>query len=584
MTGVPTDILTTEANLEPSRVLSNHGLENLTVFCRLLGYVRHFHPSDQAAQTSWEAFAVSGVRYIENCAEVSALLQALHELFRPIAPTIQIFAGDEQPAHSPHLSARARDLKVVTWQHHGAGQVAPPQSVYQSHRIWFEAAAVNASSLVANPAKPFIANLGAGLSAAVPLALYADAHGTLPRIEYPKRLLDNDIVYSGNDRATRLAAVMLGWNILQHFYPYFDVAKVDWLQELPKALTAAAIDPDEVSFLQSLRRLVAALHDGHGAVNHTCEPDLQTLPIVWKWIEDHLVIVSIAPDVAGSDVRIGDVVASIDGRPSLEAIQDLEQLVSAASPPLKRLGAISWLTLGPPGSCARLRLVRDGTQEHEVELSRYSMLLPYAGGEARPSITAELKHGVQYFDLTRGTDSEFEAALPQLAVARGLILDLRGYPKVSMTFLQHLTDAPLSSAMWHIPIISKPDHLDRVYIADRWQLEPLRPRITAKVVILTDERAISFAETMLAIVEAYKLAEIVGSTTAGTNGNIVRCTLPGRYDLVWTGLRVLKHDGSEHHGNGVRPTVTINRTLKGVSEGRDEVLERAVEIISDQLD
>ena len=39
---------------------------------------------------------------------------------------------------------------------------------------------------------------------------------------------------SAEDRATRLAAVALAWNVLQHFYPYFDVVQTDWPGALPQ--------------------------------------------------------------------------------------------------------------------------------------------------------------------------------------------------------------------------------------------------------------------------------------------------------------------------------------------------------------
>ena len=93
------------------------------------------------------------------------------------------------------------------------------------------------------------------------------------------------------------------------------------------------------------------------------------------------------------------------------------------------------------------------------------------------------------------------------------------------------------------------------------------------------ERAISQAETYLGIVEHYKLAAIVGSPTAGTNGNINPFTLPGGYLVWWTGMKVLKHDGSRHHGVGIQPTVPVARTIQGVARGRDEVLERAIKLI-----
>jgi C-terminal processing protease CtpA/Prc len=72
------------------------------------------------------------------------------------------------------------------------------------------------------------------------------------------------------------------------------------------------------------------------------------------------------------------------------------------------------------------------------------------------------------------------------------------------------------------------------------------------------------------------MGEIVGGPTAGTNGNINPFTLPGGYNVVWTGMKVLKHDKSQHHGVGIQPTVPVQRTVAGVAAGKDEVLEAAV--------
>jgi hypothetical protein len=44
-------------------------------------------------------------------------------------------------------------------------------------------------------------------------------------------------------------------------------------------------------------------------------------------------------------------------------------------------------------------------------------------------------------------------------------------------------------------------------------------------------------------------------------------------------MKALKRDGSRHHGVGVLPTVPVGRTIKGIAEGRDEVLERALDLI-----
>jgi hypothetical protein len=54
---------------EPARPLAGRGRENLEAFARLLGYVRHFHPSDEAAATDWDTFAISGVRRAEGATQ-----------------------------------------------------------------------------------------------------------------------------------------------------------------------------------------------------------------------------------------------------------------------------------------------------------------------------------------------------------------------------------------------------------------------------------------------------------------------------------------------------------------------------------
>jgi C-terminal processing protease CtpA/Prc len=185
-------------------------------------------------------------------------------------------------------------------------------------------------------------------------------------------------------------------------------------------------------------------------------------------------------------------------------------------------------------------------------------------------------------DLDRVTPAQLEAALPSLEGASGLVFDLRGYPDGlnPFTFFSHLFREPGASAQWHIPIVTRPDDPGQRFDArDRWELRPAAPYLAAPRVFITDGRAISFAESMMGIVEAYRLGEIVGQPTAGTNGNVNPFELSGGYSIGWTGMRVLKHDGSRHHGVGILPTVPVQRTRAGVAAGRDELLERAIEVV-----
>lgn len=43
------------------------------------------------------------------------------------------------------------------------------------------------------------------------------------------------------------------------------------------------------------------------------------------------------------------------------------------------------------------------------------------------------------------------------------------------------------------------------------------------------------------------------------------------------------HDGSAHHGVGILPTIRAEPTMRGVFEGRDKVLEKALAVISARM-
>ena len=440
---------------------------------------------------------------------------------------------------------------------------------------------------VADPAQPFEADFGGGVSCLVPLTLYADREGTLPRAEgsAPRTTQPALHRYSGNDRATRLADVALAWNIFQHFYPYFDVVEADWPAELRKALSAAATDLDERAFLDTLRVLVAALHDGHGAVSHSCDASSAALPLAWDWIENQLVITAVmanAEEGQPSELKTGDSVVAVNGEPAAKALTEAERYVSAATPQRRRWRALQTLRSGPLDDAVVLTVQSDAGPPCEVTLKRSAAEPPR---ESRPDKVAEARPGVLYLDLARITDADFQAALPRLTEARGVIFDFRGYPHQlsAFVFFPHLTQQPMTSPQWHIPVVQAPDRQGLTFRQDSgWPLSSREPYIRAKRAFIIDAGAISYAESCLGIVEHYKLGATVGGPTAGTNGNVNPFTLPGGYSVHWTGMKVLKHDGSRHHGVGIQPTIPASRTIAGVRQGRDELLERAIEAVSSE--
>jgi len=143
-------------------------------------------------------------------------------------------------------------------------------------------------SALPDPEKPLQKELDAGLSCRFYPALYSvDGHTIggemrFQQAELQARLSEVNLGEMTADREPiRIADVVIAWNILQHFYPYFDVVNVDWDQELTIALKSALADSSEQDFLSTLSRLVAALQDGHGNIFHSLIQEQSGLPIKW---------------------------------------------------------------------------------------------------------------------------------------------------------------------------------------------------------------------------------------------------------------------------------------------------------------
>lgn len=567
---------------EGPRALTPQGLRNLEAFTRALNYIRFFHPSDEAARADWNRLAPEGVRAVEGATSVPDLAGRLHRFFAPYAPSAQFLAQGQQP-RIPSIPPDASF--VLRWNHTGFGQ-ANPRSSYRSTRE-FAPLAERATRGWVDPRATALLGLTSGLNLWLPSVLFADAaKGTLPKaVVLPPVVQVSELPQptvggtgSGEDRATRLGDVALAWGIFRHFYPYFEVVNTDWTAELPKALRAAAMDKGSEAFLHTLRRLVAALKDGHGSVFGTGSGGSFVPSLDLVMVDGHPVVRSTGESAKA--VRAGSWILNVDGESSQTRLAHLKTEVSAASEGWMNSRLAREFLEGDAGTKVLVRYRTASGLEGEATLPRDAKVWELRDA-SKPGKLTELKPGLWYVDLDRISDQDFDAALPKLTQAKGVIFDLRGYPRMGTDFLQHLADFPLESARWNIPIVTQPDGKEWSWnTSGRWNLEPLAPRLSGKVAFLAGGGAISYAESCLAIVEAYKLAEIVGEPTAGTNGDVNPFTLPGGYTISWTGRKVLKHDGTRHHGVGIQPTVPVRPTQMGLAEGRDEVLEKAIEIVS----
>jgi C-terminal processing protease CtpA/Prc len=422
--------------------------------------------------------------------------------------------------------------------------------------------------------------LAVDLACSIPLALYSDDKETLGKNErYPfqkwtKALAAKKIEdWSAGNEFVRLGDVIIAWNVFQHFFPYFDVVGVNWDAELALSLQKALGDKTEKDFFNTLNLMVAHLRDGHGSVYSATLPAQAGLPIAVEWVENEVVVTARRDPVR---LQRGDIIVAIDGIRAEQALINAEEAISG-SPQWKRTKALSLFGAGDEGTTAELGVKRGG-KILSIDIQRNWKQPVF---EAKGPPIYNFPEGIVYVDLDRAAWDVINLRLKDLAAAKGIVFDLRGYPRGNQEILCYLLKARDTSGAWmQIPQFIYPDRENIAGFQKMgWFLDSREPKIKGKVAFITDGRAISYAESVLSFVEHYKLGEIVGQPTAGTNGNVNSFEVPGGFRIAWTGMKVVKHDGSQHHLIGIRPTVPMKRTIKGILEGRDELLEKALEVV-----
>lgn len=700
-------------------------VENIQTFSKVYGYVRWFYPGDEASQVDWNRFAIYGASKVTNARNQRELKSSLIELFKPIAPAIQIEDSSDSENYNLQsiIPSDLTDFKPVFWKHYGV-YLSDRSNIYQSIRInrstandrnfclmkylpdisnyrgkevkmivsmktnskaggkvslcltsienlgldiyntfrksnntikptdqWtdFEMSVkinqkdsfillgldidgleqlsiadiklmelenktwkpikifnsdlnssgwqknkflfnynidssqkkngkdvIEITTLAQDPKIGDLVrkNIGNNLVFTMPLVLYGTDRYTYPipdTIELRKlnqqlsSIPNSDL--STKNLWARLANVVIAWNVLQHFYPYFDVVNVDWEKVLPLSLNDVYTGKTEPDYYKTLCRMIAKLEDGHGVVYATNLPQWG-LPVSYAWIENQVVITGSKTEL----FKRGDIIKSIDGISALEELIRQESLVSG-SPQLKRYRALNMFGTDFSKTEANITLIRDNKTLKLIakrELQSNLFFNPFGMSSLK---SGKYSDGIYYLNSKR---ADFEKELSDLVNAKGIIVaSFSDYLKL----IPHIIKEPVWSPIWDTPITTRPDRENVVFDSSRWKIEPQKPFLNAKLVFIEEPFRVSAGETYLSFIDHYKLGKLVGDTTAGTNGNANFIPLMGGYSIMWTGMKVLRQDGSQHHLIGFRPDYPVKRTIEAIKENRNEYLEKALEIL-----
>jgi C-terminal processing protease CtpA/Prc len=380
------------------------------------------------------------------------------------------------------------------------------------------------------------------------------------------------------DAGFQLLALFRFWNIMQYWAPYRTVAGENWPQVLEEFVPKIALAKDKDAFGLSMMALIARAHDTHANLWSSIKlrPPAGdcALPVNVRFLDSQAVVTGYATKNAeeASGLKAGDVVETIDGVAVTKLVETWTPLYADSNEAARLRDMGRGLTKGRCGPSA----IQVRRNDQVLQLSPNRQPVAGMSSPSTHDLPGEtfrlLSKDVAYLKLSSVKASDVAHDIDLAKGTKGLIVDIRNYPSEFVVFalgsLLATEDTPF--ATFTVADLSNPGAF---HFGGTIRLRPDTPHYGGKVVILIDEVSQSQAEYTTMALRSTPNATVVGSMTAGADGNVSAIPLPGELRTMISGLGVFYPDKRPTQRVGIRPDVEARPSLVGIRAGRDEVLE-----------
>lgn len=521
-------------------------VENLATLARVWGFLKYHHPALAAGQRHWdyELFRIMPtVLAASNRAQANTAMVAWIDKLGPVAHCREC----AKPAMG-ELSIKPNIEWIRDRETLGAELSERLQRAYENRT-----------------GSQFFVSKATG--AGNPLFAHEPSYTT---VKFP-------------DAGYQMLALFRWWNIVQYWAPDRDAAGQFWPAVLQEFIPKIALAQDKDAYQLVLFELIAKLNDTHANLWSSLQvrPPLGGcwLPAQVRWVENKAVIwrVTAPGDAENAGLKPGDVIEKMDGAAVTELFEKWVPYYADSNEAARTRDLTAFMTRGSCGPAA-LDVTRAGKAVH-VEAARVQVKGYTPQWHDQPGETFRLlSKNVAYVKLSTIKAEDVPRYFKKAMGTKGMVIDIRNYPSAFMPFAMGsmLAVKPTKFVAFTRADLANPGTFR---FDEEPVIEPGGQHYGGKVVVLLDEVSQSLAEYTAVALRAMPNTIVVGSTTAGADGDVSDIPLPGGLHTMVSGLGVFYPDHRPTQRVGIVPDVAVTPTITGITAGRDEVLERAVELI-----
>ncbi len=418
--------------------------------------------------------------------------------------------------------------------------------------------------------------------------------------------MEDSMIYE--DSGMRLLGLFRYWNIVEYFYPYKNLIDEDWDKILYDKISELALEKSKESYVLSIANLTTYIHDSHGFFFddfRVLERHFGTYIPKVEFLNIDGQIVIIQGEHKSKLIR-GDIVISVDGIPIEKRIEECKKYISVSNN-ARFIYSFSKYLLRSKKEISAIEVIRNG-QKLDLQVPCESKVYPIMSGE-KSGFIEDKKVG--YINLDELENSDFDKLMDKFKNTEGLIIDAR---YGNATFVNYILAEYLKPKPTEYAQLSKSNpfqpgdfykdfrqtsgqgYIKEVYasgmnpilfnkIFNNGLFRTLRGKVKSryeydkKVILLMNECTISHLETTIMSLESAPKAMVIGTASNGANGDVTKITLPGGIDTYMSGIAFDYSDGKQMQRVGITPDIVVEPTVEGIAAGRDELMEKAIDLI-----
>ncbi|MBF4487928.1 S41 family peptidase [Flavobacterium sp. CSZ] len=382
------------------------------------------------------------------------------------------------------------------------------------------------------------------------------------------------------DQNHRLLSLFRYWNTVEYFFPYKYLTDQNWDSVLIEMIPKFKNANDALEYQLLMQETVVKLDDTHASFYSDKNFDFfgrKYIPAFSNVIEDKVVIAGFYNDSLAklNDIKKGDIIEEVDGKSALEIMSERKKYVNGSNNNTKAKNYDYFIFNGSTDS-VKVKIRRDNLIFVKT-IKRYSGIDFQPKGLYNKEKFNVDQNNIAYINLDNLEMKDQNIIMQKINKTKGLIIDFRNYPDF-MPYLiaRRLIKEDKEYARLIEPDLTFPGKFN-------WKktkvLDPIKNEYYAgKVVVLVNEETQSMAEYCTMFLQTGDNVVTIGSQTAGADGDISRIEFL-TFKSAISGLGVFYPDGTPTQRVGVKVDILVRPTIKGIQEGRDELLEKAKEYL-----